>query len=118
MTDNRPAALWRAAPALVLLLLAPVSAEYLYGFDDSTGNPEELVGGLIVFGPLYGGAALIIREVARRMGRGRSTMLILAFAFGDRTARRRGNGSHRPSASSRSPSELARTANIRLPARG
>jgi hypothetical protein len=72
----------RIAPALVLLILAPVSAEYLSGYDDSTGNLSELLGGLVIFAPLYGGAALIIREVTRRAGRGWPTMLLLGLAFG------------------------------------
>src|SRR5699024_3690641 len=37
---------------------------------------------LIFFGPLDGGAALIIREVTRRAGLGWLTITILAFAFG------------------------------------
>jgi hypothetical protein len=72
----------RLLPALGLLLLAPVCAEYLYGYDDSTGNLAALLGGLLLFGPLYGGAALIIREVARRTGRGWPTILLLGLGFG------------------------------------
>ncbi|MFD9940792.1 hypothetical protein ACFWYW_35950 [Nonomuraea sp. NPDC059023] len=69
-------------PALGLLLLAPACAEYLSGYDTSTGNVTELLGGLIVFVPLYGAAALLIREGARRAGRGWPTMFLLAAAFG------------------------------------
>ncbi|RNL87353.1 hypothetical protein [Halostreptopolyspora alba] len=72
----------RLAPVLGLLLLAPVCAEYLIGYDDSTGQPAELLGGMAVFVPLYGGAALVIREVARRAGRGWPTIVLLALAFG------------------------------------
>lgn len=72
----------RIAPALGLLVLAPVCAEYLYGYDDSTGNLSALVGNLVIFAPLYGGAALIIREVTRRTGRAWPTMLLLGLAFG------------------------------------
>lgn len=72
----------RIAPALGLLLLAPVCAEYLYGYDDSTGNPAALLGGLVLFAPLYGGAALLIRELTRRAGRGWPTILLLGLAFG------------------------------------
>ncbi|MBB4933194.1 hypothetical protein F4561_004014 [Lipingzhangella halophila] len=74
--------LHRLAPVLGLLLLAPVCAEYLIGYDDSTGQPAELLGGLVVFVPLYGCAALIIREAARRAGRGWPTIMLLALAFG------------------------------------
>lgn len=70
------------APALGLLFLAPVTAEYLYGYDDSTGNPGSLLGNLFLFTPLYGGAALFIREVARRASRGWPTILLLGLAFG------------------------------------
>ncbi|MFI6500627.1 hypothetical protein [Nonomuraea typhae] len=69
-------------PALGLLVLAPLCAEYLSGYDTSTGNPAELLGGLFVFVPLYGAAALLIREAARRAGRGWPTMILLAAAFG------------------------------------
>jgi hypothetical protein len=82
-TGSRKPALWRRlVPAFGLLLLAPVCAEYLYGYDDSTGNPAALAGNLVLFAPLYGGAALIIREVTRRTGRGWPTMLLLGLAFG------------------------------------
>jgi hypothetical protein len=75
--------LWvRIAPALGLLVLAPVCAEYLYGYDDSTGNLPALLGGLVLFAPLYGGAALLIREATRRAGRGWPTILLLGLAFG------------------------------------
>ncbi|MFI6296295.1 hypothetical protein ACIBEJ_32195 [Nonomuraea sp. NPDC050790] len=69
-------------PAVGLLLLAPVCAEYLSGYDSSTGDVTELLGGLFVFVPLYGAAALLIREGARRAGRGWPTMFLLAAAFG------------------------------------
>jgi hypothetical protein len=78
----QPALPRRLAPAFGLLLLAPVCAEYLYGYDDSTGDLAALAGGLVLFGPLYGGAALIIREVARRAGRGWPTILLLGLGFG------------------------------------
>ena len=72
----------RRTAALGLLLLAPITAEYLYGYDDSTGNVGELLGGLFLFAPLYGGAALIVREATRRAGRGWPTILLLGLAFG------------------------------------
>jgi hypothetical protein len=80
--SGRPTWWRRLLPALGLLLLAPVCAEYLYGYDDSTGNLAALLGGLVLFGPLYGGAALIIREVTRRTGRGWPTILLLGLGFG------------------------------------
>ena len=42
----------------------------------------DLAVGLLFLGPLYGCAAILIREVARRTGRGWPTILILALAFG------------------------------------
>jgi hypothetical protein len=82
MTEDHPSGIRRIAPALGLLVLAPVTAEYLYGYDDSTGSLDQLVGGLVIFAPLYGGAALIIREISRRTGRGWPAMLLLGLGFG------------------------------------
>jgi hypothetical protein len=72
----------RLAPVFLVLLLAPVTAEYLIGYDDTIGNPAALIFGVIFFAPLYGAPAVLIREVARRLGRGWPTMLLLATAFG------------------------------------
>lgn len=52
------------------------------GYDDSTGDPAALLGNLAIFAPLYGGAALLIREITRRCGRGWPTILLLGLAFG------------------------------------
>lgn len=71
---------WLAA--LGLLVLAPVTAEYLSGYDDSVGKPLELVGNLFIFVPLYGAPALLIRELVRRTGRGWPSILLLGAAFG------------------------------------
>jgi hypothetical protein len=69
-------------PALGLFVLAPVCAEYLWGYDDSTGHPGTLIGNLVVFSPLYGAPALLIRELARRRRLGWPGILLLAAAFG------------------------------------
>lgn len=37
---------------------------------------------MVVLAPLYGGAALLIREMTRRAGRGWPTMLLLSLGFG------------------------------------
>jgi hypothetical protein len=66
----------KAAPALGLFFLAPLIAEYLLG-----DLPITLVGALIVLAPLYGGGALLIREIVRRSGRGWPTILTLALAY-------------------------------------
>ncbi len=70
------------APALFLFLFAPVSAEYLIGYDDIIGNPAALIFGLVIFAPLYGAPAVLIRETTRRAGRGWPSMLLLGLAFG------------------------------------
>lgn len=72
----------RIAPALGLFFLAPLTAEYLIGYLDSTGDFINLLIGLLFLAPLYGGAALIIREITRRAGRSWPTILLLAAAFG------------------------------------
>lgn len=69
-------------PVLGLFVLAPVCAEYLWGYDDSTGHPGTLLGNLLVFSPLYGAPALLIREVARRYALGWPGLLLMAAAFG------------------------------------
>jgi hypothetical protein len=56
-------------PVVGLFFFAPISAEYLIGYDDLIGRPLELVFGLLIFGPLYGAPALFIREAARRWPR-------------------------------------------------
>lgn len=69
-------------PVIGLLLFAPFTAEYIIGYLDVTGDFGLMFLYLIFFGPLYGGAALIIREVTRRAGLGWLTMIFLASAFG------------------------------------
>ncbi|GHF05360.1 hypothetical protein [Streptomyces morookaense] len=72
----------RWLPALGLLLLSPVCAEYLIGYDQIIGRPRELLAGLLILAPLYGAVAVMIREAARRTGRGWPTILLLSAAFG------------------------------------
>lgn len=67
----------RVAPALLLAVLSPLVAEFLLG--DFSVRQLYL---LIVLLPLYGGGALLIREVTRRTGRGWPTMLLLGTAYG------------------------------------
>ncbi|MER5945712.1 hypothetical protein ABT127_06585 [Streptomyces sp. NPDC001904] len=62
--------------AFGLFLLAPLVGEFLLGNQPITQLP-----GLVLFAPLYGGGALLIREVARRAGRGWPTMIVLAAAY-------------------------------------
>jgi hypothetical protein len=72
------------ARALTLAALSGVTAEFLLGDQWLSGAaplsaqlPE-----LTLFVLYYGSAAVLIRELARRTGRGWPTMLLLAFAFG------------------------------------
>ena len=67
----------RIAPPIGLLLLAPWVGEYLLG----NVSARDLVA-LPYLVPLYGGGALLIREVVRRSGRGWPTILVLGLAYG------------------------------------
>jgi hypothetical protein len=64
------------AAALTLFFLAPLVAEYLLG-----DLPITLFSALIILAPMYGGGALLIRELTRRTGRGWATMLLLGCAY-------------------------------------
>ncbi len=66
----------RVAPAIGLFFVAPLVAEYLLG-----DLPIKLLGLLAILAPLYGGGALLIREVVRRTGRGWPSIFVLAFAY-------------------------------------
>jgi len=68
--------------ALALLVFSPVCAEYLWGYDDTTGDALVLLGGLLIFVPLYGAPALLIREAAVRLGLHWPGVLLLAAAAG------------------------------------
>ncbi|MGA2890268.1 MAG: hypothetical protein ABSE51_19670 [Terracidiphilus sp.] len=59
-----------------LFFVAPLVAEYLLG-----DLPLKLLAALIVLAPAYGGGAVLIRETARRTGRGWPTMLTLGAAY-------------------------------------
>ena len=63
-------------PALGLVFAAPLVAEYLLG-----NLPIKLLPALIVLAPMYGGGALLIREVVRRTGRGWPSILLLGMAY-------------------------------------
>jgi hypothetical protein len=61
---------------ITLFFVAPLVAEYLLG-----DLPLKLLTALIVLAPAYGGGAILIRETARRTGRGWPTMLLLGAAY-------------------------------------
>jgi len=61
---------------ITLFFTAPLVAEYLLG-----DLPLKLLTALVVLAPAYGGAAVLIREAARRTGRGWPAMLMLGAAY-------------------------------------
>ncbi|NEB74216.1 DUF998 domain-containing protein [Streptomyces sp. SID14478] len=65
-----------AWPAVGLFLLAPVIGELLLGATSS-----DMLGVLPILALLYGGGALLIREVVRRAGRGWCAILLLGAAY-------------------------------------
>jgi hypothetical protein len=67
----------RILPAIGLFFLAPLVAEYLLG-----DFPLTHMGPLLFLAPMYGGGALLIREIVRRSGRGWPTIMVLALAYG------------------------------------
>jgi hypothetical protein len=67
----------RVAPAFVLFFLSPLVAEFLLG--DFT---LAAIGYLVLLAPMYGGGALLVRELTRRAGRGWPTIVLLALAYG------------------------------------
>jgi hypothetical protein len=67
----------RVAPAFALFFLSPLVAEFLLGDFTLAALPV-----LFFVAPLYGGGALLIREVARRTGRGWPAIALLALAYG------------------------------------
>jgi 4-hydroxybenzoate polyprenyltransferase len=66
----------RVSAAIALFFIAPFVAEYLLG-DLSL----KLLPGLIALAPMYGGAAVLIREYARHKRRGWHTILCLGAAY-------------------------------------
>jgi hypothetical protein len=66
----------KISAVITLLFVAPLVAEYLLG-----DLPLKLLPALIVLAPAYGGGAVLIRETARRTGRGWPAMLMLGIAY-------------------------------------
>jgi hypothetical protein len=64
-------------PAIALFFLAPLVAEFLLG-----NRPIKLLPALVMLAPMYGGGALLIREMVRRAGRGWPSILLLGLAYG------------------------------------
>ena len=64
------------SPALALYVLSPLIGEFFLG-----DFPVVLLPLIVVLAPWYGAGALLIREVARRRGRGWPTIALLALAW-------------------------------------
>ncbi|WP_030486351.1 hypothetical protein [Micromonospora chokoriensis] len=77
-TADRPPLRRRLLPVIALLLLAPWAAECSWG----GFAIDDFLPVLIFLGPMYGGAAILIRETARHLGAGWPTIVLLAAAFG------------------------------------
>ena len=71
-----PVAAQRLGPAIGLFFLAPLVGEFLLG-----NLPVTWLWALLSLAPLYGGGAVIIRELARRAELGWPGLLVLALAF-------------------------------------
>jgi len=66
----------RYLPVLVLFALSPLLAEVLFG-----ATTLSRIGGLIPVSLLYGGGAVLIRELARRRGGGWGRIVLLGAAY-------------------------------------
>jgi hypothetical protein len=86
-----------------LFLMSPLIAEFLLG-----NLPITLLPALLLLAPMYGGAAVLIREVVRGRGRGWPSILGTALAYGlveeGLVTESLFNPEYAPSASSRRPS--------------
>jgi hypothetical protein len=72
-----PIMMRRITPALGLFFLSPFVGEFLLGNVSIDALPIGLV-----MAPMYGGGAVLIREAARRAGKGWPTIFLLALAYG------------------------------------
>src|ERR1700761_9703971 len=66
----------RIPAAITLFFTAPLVAEYLLG-----DLPLKLLVALVALAPMYGGGALLIRELVRRTGRGWPSIFALGAAY-------------------------------------
>jgi hypothetical protein len=66
----------KISAVVTLFLVAPFVAEYLLG-----DLPLRLLPVLLILAPMYGGGAVLIRDLARRAGRGWPTMLMLGLVY-------------------------------------
>ena len=68
--------LYRVAPAILLFFFAPLVAEFVLG---DLGFAE--IGAFIALAPLYGGGAILIREIIRRTGRSWPSFALLGLGY-------------------------------------
>jgi hypothetical protein len=66
----------KISAVITLFFVAPFVAEYLLG-----DLPLKLLPVLLLMAPMYGGGAVLIRDLTRRAGRGWPTMLMLGVAY-------------------------------------
>ena len=66
----------RVGPAIALFFLSPLVAEFLLG---DFGLSALVL--LFALAPMYGGGAVLIREIVRRTGRGWPSIVLLALAY-------------------------------------
>ncbi|MCZ7421327.1 hypothetical protein O7605_17620 [Verrucosispora sp. WMMA2121] len=78
LDGGRQPMLRRLVPVVALLFLAPWAAECSWGGFAGT----DMLGVVVVLAPMYGGAAVLIREAARRTGGGWPMIVLLAAGFG------------------------------------
>jgi hypothetical protein len=67
----------RYLPVLTLFILSPLVAEVLFG-----ATPLSNLGALLVVAPLYGGGAILVRELARRRSPGWGRIILMGAAYG------------------------------------
>jgi hypothetical protein len=75
---RRPVTVVAMTAVLALMVLAPWAAECSWG----GFTLADMLPVVLVLAPMYGGAAVLIRETARRTGGGWPAMVLLAAAFG------------------------------------
>ncbi|MBH1936766.1 DUF998 domain-containing protein [Streptomyces sp. AV19] len=78
MAVSSPKPRTHLAPAAGLFVLAPLIGECLLG----NLTVPEMALLLPLLAPMYGAGALLVREAARRAGRGHTSMLVLGIAYG------------------------------------
>ena len=74
--ESKGVSMRRIVPVLALFALSPFVSELLFG-----ATPLSNLGALVVVVPLYGGGAVLIRELARRRGPGWNRIFLLGAAY-------------------------------------